>query len=120
MQLEVSILYFDKGFVNEDQIKNHVRHYVKLAEQGLKLVNENKYKEALHCLKEIRKTMKEEYKYYSKSKVQLLMWRTPLYNNYYSFIHEAFVNQEVPNAYRTLVSNLCNIQSYASFYFSDI
>lgn len=54
MNLNESILYFDKEKITEDRIVSHVRHYVELAKRGLSVI-ENDDKEAMNCLKEIRR-----------------------------------------------------------------
>lgn len=74
----------------------------------------------MECLKEIRKTMTEEYKYYDKTKVQTIMWNNRDYHNYFLFIQDAFVKQTSPTAYKTLSSNLYDVSDYASFHFHDL
>jgi hypothetical protein len=118
MNLNESVLYFDKEKITEDRIVSHVRHYVELAQRGLSII-ENDDKEAMNCLKEIRRTMSEEYKYYTKSKVQSIMWDSDLYSTYYHFIQEAFVKQNSPNAYKTLGSNLYDVMDYGRHYYRE-
>ncbi|WP_080845623.1 hypothetical protein [Cytobacillus gottheilii] len=110
--LTETVLHFDKGEITDEQIKAHVQHYVNLADEGMKHLNNNNRQEAMRCLKEIRKTMKEEYRYYDKLKVQKVMWKNEKYNMYYSFIRDAFVKQNTPNAYSTLSSNLYDVWDY--------
>lgn len=114
--LDETVLLFEKHNITEDQIISHVRHYVELAEKGLELIDSNK-QEAMSYLKEIRRTMTEEYKYYSRSKVQSIMWSNPLSNKYHSFITEAFAKQNSPNSYRTLSSNLYDVKYYGRYHF---
>lgn len=64
--------------------------------------------------------MKEEYNYYSKSKVQDLMWKNEMYNTYYDYIRNAFVKQTSPNAYKTLRSNLYDVWDYAIHYYTEV
>lgn len=116
MSLNETILYFDKMEVTEEQIKSHVRHYVGLAEKGLELVG-NENQEAMKCLKEIRENMSKEYKYYSKSRVQSIMWDDDLYSTYYHFIQEAFAKQNNPTSYKSLGSNLYDVMDYGRYYF---
>ncbi|PEF77687.1 hypothetical protein [Bacillus toyonensis] len=119
MSLNESVLYFDRIEVTDEQMRSHVKHYVELAEKGLALIAENNNKEAMACLKEIRKTMSEEYKYYSRSKVQSIMWDNGLYNDYYHFIRDAFVKQHNPNAYKTLRSNLYDVMDYGRYHYRE-
>ena len=116
MSLNEIVLLFDKQEISEEQIVTHVQHYVNLANRGLSLVDKDR-KAAMECLKEIRATMSEEYKYYTRSKVQTLMWRDNLYNTYNAFITEAFVKQNSPNAYKTLSSNLYDVAYYGRHYY---
>lgn len=116
MSLGENVLLFDKNKISEEQIASHVKHYVELANKGLKIINDNR-QEALLILKEIRITMSEEYKYYTKSKVQSIMWDDDLYSQYYHFIQNAFVKQNSPNSYRTLGSNLYDVMDYGRYYF---
>lgn len=118
MSIEVSVLLFDKNNVTEEQIKTHVLHYVGLAEKGLKMIQVDKAA-AMTCLKEIRSTMKEEYKYYSRSKIQGLISGNHLYNTYYAFIQDAFVKQSNPNSYDKLSSNLYDVMDYGRHYFRN-
>lgn len=116
MSLNEAVLLFDKHEITEDQIISHVRHYVELAEKGLKLVDSNK-QGAMFYFKEIRRTMTEEYKYYSRSKVKSLMEAKHLFNTYHAFITEAHVKQNSPNSYGTLGSNLYDVIDYGRYYF---
>ncbi|MCU5408024.1 hypothetical protein OCA16_26135 [Bacillus cereus] len=118
MSLNESVLYFDREKVTEDQMISRVRHYVELAQKGLNII-ENDNKEAMRCLKEIRKTMSEEYKYYNKSKVQSIMWNNDSYSKYYHFIQDAFVKQNNPNAYKDLGSNLYDVADYGIHYYEE-
>lgn len=117
MILNESVLYFDRAEVTDEQIKSHVKHYIELAKKGLGFIAENNNKEAMACLKEIRKTMSEEYNYYSLSKVQSIMRNNDLYHDYYHFIRDAFVKQNNPNAYKSLRSNLYDVMSYGRSHF---
>jgi hypothetical protein len=120
VSLTESVLYFDKQEISDGQINSHVLHYVKLAEDGLKYLNNKDKQNAMKYLKTIRVTMKEEYKYYTKSKVQSLMWENEKYSKYYHFIQDAFVKQNSPNAYATLSSNLYDVFDYGRWYYRDI
>lgn len=113
-----TVFLFDREKITEEQLVDRVKHYVKLAEKGLELCEKNK-SEALEYLKEIRKTMKEEYRYYSRSKIQTLIWDNPIYNKYRAFITDAFVKQNSPNSYRTLASNLYDVMDYGRYYYGE-
>ncbi len=116
MSLRNDVLLFDKEQVTEEQIMEHVQHYYDLANKGMSLLETNR-KEAMACLKEIRKTMTLEYRYYDKSKVQAIMWANNLYNTYYHYIRDAFVKQTNPTAYESLGSNLYDVLDYARYYY---
>ncbi|MEK5028729.1 hypothetical protein [Paenibacillus sp. FSL M7-1046] len=117
MALTESVLLFDKNEISVEQVIERVKHYVDLAEKGMKLLESNK-SAALACLKEIRSTMAEEYKYYYRSKVEPFIIENHLYNTYRSFIDDAFAKQNSPNSYDTLNSNLYDVMDYGRYYFS--
>ncbi|MGG1339898.1 hypothetical protein ABE244_04755 [Bacillus toyonensis] len=118
MSLNESVLYFDREKVTENQMISHVRRYVELAQKGLDIIEDDN-KKAMSCLKEIRKTMSEEYKYYTKSKIQSIMWDNDSSSKYYYFIQDAFVKQNTPNAYNTLGSILYDVMDYGRHYYRE-
>lgn len=116
MSLNRDVLPFDKEFISEEEVLEHVQYYYDLAEKGMELLKLNK-SEALKCLKEIRKTMSLEYKYYTKRKLQNIMWDNHVYNQYYHYIQDAFVKQNNPNSHEKLSSNLYDVWDYTKYYY---
>lgn len=116
MILQIEVLLFDKEKITEKQILEHVRYYTYIANKGIKLV-EKSPKEAMKCLKEIRKTMSLEYNYYTKVKIQSIMWKNHVYNDYYYYITDAFSKQTRPNGYEMLLNNLDEVAYAAGHYY---
>jgi len=112
MSLENEILFFDKRVITEQEIKEHVIHYVNKAMKGMSLLDQDNKREAMECLKEIRITLKDEYQYYEKLKVQKVFSESKTYKNYYKFIRDALVKQNSPNKYDNLRSNLFDVWDY--------
>ncbi|PAE84960.1 hypothetical protein CHH77_02255 [Shouchella clausii] len=115
----LEVFKFDREKVPEHKIIERVVYYYKLAQEGMRLYDEGDKSAAMDILKQIRVTMKEEYKYHSRVKVQSLMWNNKVLNSYYHFIQDAFVKQNSPNAYRTLKSNLYDVWDYAIYYYRE-
>ncbi|MGD7047033.1 hypothetical protein FZC83_02165 [Rossellomorea marisflavi] len=119
MSLNEAVLLFDKEKISDTQIKSHVKHYVELANKGMNYFHENKKIEAMECLKEIRVTLKEEYKYYTKSKIESIMWKDNKYNKYLGFIRDALAKQNSPTSYKWLYSNLYDVADYGMIHCSE-
>jgi oligoribonuclease (3'-5' exoribonuclease) len=116
MSLKRTILCFDKEEISQEEILEHVKHYFNLAQEGLDMVN-NDNPAARTYLRKINETLKEEYHYYKRSRVQTFMRKNIISSKYYSFITEAFAKQSSVNSYRMLGSNLGDIRYYARHYF---
>ncbi|GAA0085283.1 hypothetical protein UT300007_17220 [Clostridium sp. CTA-7] len=115
-----NILEFDKREISIDEIRENVDYYISMAKKGFEFLNDNNKKVAMEVLKEIRIYMKEEFSYYSKSKVQRYINANNMYMTYYNGLYEAFAKQNRPTAYETLSSNLYDIEDYMSNYGMEV
>lgn len=114
------ILEFDKRKVDVSEIQEHVIFYIGKSDYGFKLLSDGDKKGAMGVLQEIRKIMKLEYAYYSKSKINDIILNDVNYNNYCSAIVDIIAHQTQTTSYKMLSSNLYDIGDYMRYYCSDM
>lgn len=66
----VEILKFDKRNISREEIIRNINYYKYKSREGLECISKKNYKKAKIILKELRKSLKKEIKYYNKKEVR--------------------------------------------------
>lgn len=109
MTMPSKVLKFDKRIILESEMILNIEYYIKRSQEGMDLITEGNKKDAMRILKELRKMLKKEYKYYKKRDVKPYIQRNNVYRTYQWGIVLAYSNLHKVNSYKFLYDNLFKI-----------
>lgn len=109
MTMPSKVLKFDKRIILESEMILNIEYYIKRSQEGMDLITEGNKKDAMRILKELRKMLKKEYKYYKKRDVKPYIQRNNVYRTYQWGIVLAYSKLHKVNSYKFLYDNLFKI-----------
>ena len=94
--MDKKVLEFDEKIIEKCEIEMQVKNYIDECEKGLNLLSQGDANGALNILNDIHDSLKREYNYYSKSKIQHIIFVNKDYNDYNKAIYSSLA-REVDN-----------------------
>ena len=88
--MDKKVLEFDEKIVEKSEIANQVKNYIDECEKGLSLLSKGDSTGALNILNDIQDSLKIEYNYYSKTKIQHIIFVNKDYNDYNKAIFSSY------------------------------
>ncbi|CEK35716.1 MAG: hypothetical protein KIB00_17275 [Paeniclostridium sordellii] len=79
----IRVLEFDKRNISREEIIKNINYYKYTSSEGLEYISKKNYKEAKKILKELRKSLKREIKYYNKKEVKEIIRLNKNYRIYH-------------------------------------
>ena len=108
--MDKKVLEFDEKIVEKSEIANQVKNYIDECEKGLSLLSKGDSTGALNILNDIQDSLKIEYNYYSKTKIQHIIFVNKDYNDYNKAIFSS-LSSEVDNNSETLENTFKEIEN---------
>ena len=108
--MDKKVLEFDEKIVEKSEIANQVKNYIDECEKGLSLLSKGDSTGALNILNDIQDSLKIEYNYYSKTKIQHIIFVNKDYNDY-NKANFSSLSSEVDNNSETLENTFKEIEN---------
>lgn len=103
------ILYFNKRTIFKYEIIENINYYISQSNHALVYLSKKDNKEAMNILKNLKKSLKSEYNYYSNPKVYRHIKSNDINRVYYFSIALAFSGLHRTYSYKHLYNNLFHI-----------
>lgn len=113
--MDKKVLEFDEKIVEKSEIASQVKNYIDECEKGLSLLSKGDSTGALNILNDIQDSLKIEYNYYSKTKIQHIIFVNKDYNDYNKAIFSS-LSSEVDNNSETLENTFKEIENNMKFH----
>lgn len=91
--MDKKVLEFDEKIIEKCEIEMQVKNYIDECEKGLNLLSQGDANGALNILNDIHDSLKREYNYYSKSKIQHIIFVNKDYNDYNKAIYSSLASE---------------------------
>ena len=103
------VLRFDKTIISKHDIIENINYYIEKSNDGLLHISNKDYKYAMKVLKELKRSLRKEYVYYDKDRVNKLIQPNNTYRTYQFSIALAYSKLYKTYSYKYLYDNLYNI-----------
>lgn len=103
------VLRFDKTIISKHDIIENINYYIEKSNEGLLHISNKDYKYAMKVLKELKRSLRKEYVYYDKDRVNKHIKPNNTYRTYQFSIALAYSKLYKTYSCKYLYDNLYNI-----------